>query len=129
MEIENLKTLLAKTMEEKEEAIRYAEMMVGELERLRKEQKEQKQFLGGILFPLVQRMNTTLTGKITGMLLELPISEILHLLNNRQDLKDMVSQYNHVTIIILLIVPQVEEAVAVYTRHRNGCDGSDGCET
>ena len=82
---------------------RYAEKMVGELERLREEQKEQKQFLGEILFPLVQRMNTTLTGKITGMLLELPNSEILHLLNNRQDLKGMVSQYNHVTIITLLI--------------------------
>merc|ERR1719158_1696248 len=41
--------------------------------------QEQKQMLGERLFPLIQRMFPDLAGKITGMLLEIDNSELLHM--------------------------------------------------
>ena len=73
-----------------------AEKSVREVRRL----NEQKQFLGERLFPLVQRMKPTLAPKITGMLLELPNSEILNFLENQHDLESMVNPHN-VTMIRL----------------------------
>ncbi|KAK1784204.1 hypothetical protein P4O66_020685 [Electrophorus voltai] len=58
--------------------------------------QEQKQILGERLFPLIQNMQPTLAGKITGMFLELDTSELLHMLESPESLH-----------------PKVDEAVAV----------------
>jgi polyadenylate-binding protein len=62
---------------------------------------EQKQMLGERLFPLIQRMYPDLAGKITGMLLEIDNSELLHMLEHQESLK-----------------AKVEEAVAVLQAHQ-----------
>lgn len=62
--------------------------------------QEQKQMLGERLFPLIQCMYPSLTGKITGMLLEIDNSELLHMLEHNESLK-----------------AKVEEAVAVLQAH------------
>ena len=53
--------------------------------------QEQKQMLGERLFPLIQRMHPDLAGKITGMLLEIDNSELLHMLESTESLKAKVS--------------------------------------
>lgn len=63
--------------------------------------QEQKQMLGERLFPLIQCMYPGLTGKITGMLLEIDNSELLHMLEHNESLK-----------------AKVEEAVAVLQAHQ-----------
>ena len=63
--------------------------------------QEQKQMLGERLFPLIQSMYPDLAGKITGMLLEIDNSELLHMLESRESLK-----------------AKVEEAVAVLQAHQ-----------
>lgn len=65
------------------------------------EPQEQKQMLGERLFPLIQRMYSDLAGKITGMLLEIDNSELLHMLEHNESLK-----------------AKVEEAVAVLQAHQ-----------
>ncbi|XP_066440805.1 polyadenylate-binding protein 1-B-like [Eleutherodactylus coqui] len=49
--------------------------------------QEQKQMLGERLFPLIQAMHPTLAGKITGMLLEIDNSELLHMLESPESLR------------------------------------------
>ncbi|XP_052234996.1 polyadenylate-binding protein 4-like isoform X2 [Dreissena polymorpha] len=63
--------------------------------------QEQKQMLGERLFPLIARMHPDLAGKITGMLLEIDNSELLHMLESTESLK-----------------AKVEEAVAVLQAHQ-----------
>jgi len=63
--------------------------------------QEQKQMLGERLFPLIHSMYPDLAGKITGMLLEIDNSELLHMLESRESLK-----------------AKVEEAVAVLHAHQ-----------
>ncbi|CAH0562706.1 unnamed protein product [Brassicogethes aeneus] len=63
--------------------------------------QEQKQMLGERLFPLIQRMYSDLAGKITGMLLEIDNTELLHMLEHNESLK-----------------AKVEEAVAVLQAHQ-----------
>ncbi|KAL1115692.1 hypothetical protein AAG570_005982 [Ranatra chinensis] len=63
--------------------------------------RDQKQMLGERLFPLIQRMYPELAGKITGMLLEIDNSELLHMLEHHESLK-----------------AKVEEAVAVLQAHQ-----------
>ncbi|XP_038207972.1 polyadenylate-binding protein 1-A [Zerene cesonia] len=63
--------------------------------------QEQKQMLGERLFPLIQRMHPDLAGKITGMLLEIDNSELLHMLEHGESLK-----------------AKVDEAVAVLQAHQ-----------
>lgn len=63
--------------------------------------QEQKQMLGERLFPLIQGSHADLAGKITGMLLEIDNSELLHMLENQQALK-----------------AKMEEAVAVLQAHQ-----------
>ncbi|CAG9855337.1 unnamed protein product [Phyllotreta striolata] len=63
--------------------------------------QEQKQMLGERLFPLIQRMYSDLAGKITGMLLEIDNTELLHMLEHQESLKN-----------------KVEEAVAVLQAHQ-----------
>ncbi|NWV43624.1 PABP4 protein, partial [Grantiella picta] len=63
--------------------------------------QEQKQMLGERLFPLIQAMHPSLAGKITGMLLEIDNSELLHMLESPESLRS-----------------KVEEAVAVLQAHQ-----------
>ncbi|XP_052459730.1 embryonic polyadenylate-binding protein isoform X1 [Carassius gibelio] len=63
--------------------------------------KEQKQLLGERLYPLIQALYPTLAGKITGMLLEIDNSELLHMLETPESLHS-----------------KVEEAVAVLQAHQ-----------
>lgn len=63
--------------------------------------QEQKQMLGERLFPLIHGMYPEMAGKITGMLLEIDNSELLHMLESRDSLK-----------------AKVEEAVAVLQAHQ-----------
>lgn len=63
--------------------------------------QEQKQMLGERLFPLIQRMYPDLAGKITGMLLEIDNSELLHMLESSESLE-----------------AKVKEAVAVLQAHQ-----------
>ncbi len=52
--------------------------------------QEQKQMLGERLFPLIQQTQPDLAGKITGMLLEIDNSELLHILECRKSFRDKV---------------------------------------
>uniref|UniRef100_A0A4X2K9R9 Polyadenylate-binding protein n=1 Tax=Vombatus ursinus TaxID=29139 RepID=A0A4X2K9R9_VOMUR len=54
--------------------------------------QEQKQMLGERLFPLIQAMNPSLAGKITGMLLEIDKSELLHMLESPEFLRSKVDE-------------------------------------
>lgn len=62
--------------------------------------QEQKQILGERLYPMIERMHPSLAGKITGMLLEIENSELLHMIEDHEALK-----------------AKVEEAVAVLQVH------------
>ncbi|XP_066558161.1 polyadenylate-binding protein 1-like isoform X4 [Amia ocellicauda] len=62
---------------------------------------EQKQLLGERLYPLIQAMHPALAGKITGMLLEIDNSELLHMLESPESLHS-----------------KVDEAVAVLQAHQ-----------
>merc|ERR1712178_199035 len=64
--------------------------------------QEQKQMLGERLFPLIQNMYPELAGKITGMLLEIDNSELVHMLEHSESLKG-----------------KVDEAVAVLQAHQS----------
>jgi polyadenylate-binding protein len=52
----------------------------------------QKQLLGERLFPLIQSMHPDFAGKITGMLLEMDNSELLHMLESRESLGAKVQE-------------------------------------
>lgn len=54
--------------------------------------QEQKQMLGERLFPLIQQMKPDLAGKITGMLLEIDNTELLHMLESRESLSSKVEE-------------------------------------
>jgi len=62
--------------------------------------QEQKQMLGERLFPCIHGLYPDLAGKITGMLLEIDNSELLHMLEHQESLR-----------------AKVEEAVAVLQAH------------
>ena len=64
--------------------------------------QEQKQMLGERLFPLIQSMQPELAGKITGMLLEMDNSELIHMLEHNESLNS-----------------KVDEAVAVLLAHQS----------
>ncbi|CAF0773885.1 unnamed protein product [Didymodactylos carnosus] len=63
--------------------------------------QEQKQMLGERLFPLIQQMKPDTAGKITGMLLEIDNTELLHMLESHESLK-----------------AKVDEAIAVLQAHQ-----------
>lgn len=48
--------------------------------------------LGERLFPLIQNMHPSLAGKITGMLLEIDNSELLHMLESPESLRSKVRE-------------------------------------
>merc|ERR1711956_175603 len=62
---------------------------------------EQKQMLGERLLPLIQGLFPDMAGKITGMLLEIDNSELVHMLEHKESLSS-----------------KVEEAVAVLSAHK-----------
>ncbi|KAM6903994.1 polyadenylate-binding protein 1A-like [Lycodopsis pacificus] len=68
--------------------------------------QEQKQMLGERLFPLIQNMHPSLTGKITGMLLEIDNSELLHMLESPESLRSKVDE-----AVAVLQAHQAKEAV------------------
>lgn len=49
---------------------------------------------GERLFPLIQTMHSNLAGKITGMLLEIDNSELLHMLESPESLRSKVSWFS-----------------------------------
>lgn len=65
--------------------------------------EQQKQLLGEKLFPLIAAKESTLAGKITGMLLEMENTDILHLLDTPEALNE-----------------QVDEALSVLMAHKQG---------
>ncbi|XP_016532036.1 embryonic polyadenylate-binding protein-like isoform X4 [Poecilia formosa] len=62
---------------------------------------DQKQLLGERLYPLIHALHPNLAGKITGMLLEIDNSELLHMLESPESLNS-----------------KVEEAIAVLQAHK-----------
>ena len=54
--------------------------------------QEQKQMLGERLYPLVRDYHPTLCGKITGMLLEMDNSDLLHMLEDPSSLKNKMDE-------------------------------------
>lgn len=66
--------------------------------------------LGERLFPLIQSMHPNLAGKITGMLLEIDNSELLHMLESPESLRSKVRLICYLYIcwfsFLLLAVPQ-----------------------
>jgi polyadenylate-binding protein len=54
--------------------------------------KQQKQLIGERIFPQVQAIEPKLAGKITGMLLEMDNTELLHLLENKSTLMEKVNE-------------------------------------
>ncbi len=55
--------------------------------------QEQKQMLGERFFPVIQQMHSELADKITGMLLEIDNSELLHRLESCESLKEGEHQW------------------------------------
>ena len=60
---------------------------------------EQKQMLGERLFPLIQGLFPDMAGKITGMLLEIDNSELVHMLEHKESLSSMVEE----AVAVLLV--------------------------
>ncbi|PWN39102.1 polyadenylate binding protein [Ceraceosorus guamensis] len=54
--------------------------------------EEQKQILGEALYPRIKQSHDALAGKLTGMLLELTTSELLHLLEDEESLNAKVDE-------------------------------------
>jgi polyadenylate-binding protein len=71
--------------------------------------QQQKQLLGEKLFPLIAAREPTLAGKITGMLLEMDNSDILHLIDTPEALNE-----------------QVDEALAVLRAHSHASGDQSG---
>lgn len=67
--------------------------------------QEQKQMLGERLFPLIQNIYPDLAGKITGMLLEMENSEILHMLESSEALRAKVRLLWIHTVHVCINVP------------------------
>jgi hypothetical protein len=60
--------------------------------------------LGERLFPLIQNMQPDLAGKITGMLLEIDNTELLHMLESRESLKAKVSSLSLFILLLIKII-------------------------
>ena len=54
--------------------------------------EEQKQMLGEAIYPKVAAGQPELAGKLTGMILELPVTELLHLLEESEALDAKVNE-------------------------------------
>lgn len=58
--------------------------------------------IGERLFPLIQSMHANLAGKITGMLLEIDNSELLHMLESHESLRSKVLRCPYLCYIVTL---------------------------
>uniref|UniRef100_A0A8D3AFE6 Polyadenylate-binding protein n=1 Tax=Scophthalmus maximus TaxID=52904 RepID=A0A8D3AFE6_SCOMX len=67
---------------------------------------DQKQLLGERLYPLIHALHSNLAGKITGMLLEIDNSELLHMLESPESLHSKVDE-----AIAVLQAHQVKECL------------------
>uniref|UniRef100_A0A8D3CAQ9 Polyadenylate-binding protein n=1 Tax=Scophthalmus maximus TaxID=52904 RepID=A0A8D3CAQ9_SCOMX len=67
---------------------------------------DQKQLLGERLYPLIHALHSNLAGKITGMLLEIDNSELLHMLESPESLHSKVDE-----AIAVLQAHQVKESL------------------
>lgn len=56
---------------------------------------------GERLFPLIQNMHPSLAGKITGMLLEIDNSELLHMLESPESLRSKVCDHAQLSTNII----------------------------
>ena len=67
---------------------------------------EQKQILGKHLFALIKGLFPDMAGKITGMLLEIDNSELVHMLEHKESLSSKVRKYfNFLMDILFTITP------------------------
>lgn len=84
--------------------------------------QEQKQMLGERLYPLIESSHPDLASKITGMLLEIDNSELLHMLESRESLKAKVEE--------AVAVLQAHQAKVVAQRNRPAAPaaGADGVQ-
>lgn len=57
-------------------------------------------YAGERLYPLIQAMHPTFAGKITGMLLEIDNSELLHMLESPESLHSKVCPLKTITISV-----------------------------
>ena len=74
--------------------------------------------LGERLFPLIHQMHPDSAGKITGMLLEIDNTELLHMLESRDSLKAKVRLRGWSEMKTSRCAFQVEEAIAVLQAHQ-----------
>ena len=71
--------------------------------------------LGERLFPLIQQMQPDLAGKITGMLLEIDNTELLHMLESRESLKAKVcSKHFHIKKEIFLFCHRLKKLLLYF---------------
>lgn len=71
-----------------------------------------KQMLGERLYPLISQLSSAeLSGKITGMLLEIDNSELLHMLVDRESLRARVEE-----AVAVLQAHQAKEAISSGTK-------------
>ena len=54
--------------------------------------QEQKELLGEGLFPMIEKLYPAIAGKITGMLLEIDNSELIHMLEHPECLEPEVNR-------------------------------------
>ena len=64
---------------------------------------EQKQMLGERLFPLIQGLFPDMAGKITGMLLEIDNSELVHMLEHKESLSSKVRKFFNLLISLMFL--------------------------
>jgi polyadenylate-binding protein len=81
--------------------------------------QEQKQMLGERIFPLIQSMYPDLAGKITGMLLEIDNSELVHMLEHQESLKGKVKIRCFSFLNILVVTGWLNFRKAIFGTYRS----------